>query len=108
MTESEIQAAVMRKLGSRPDTRIFRNHTGSVQDRHGRWHTFGLAKGSADLIGWQSIEITADMVGQRIAQFLSVEVKTPTGRVRPEQEAWARTVNAHGGRAVVVRSADDL
>jgi hypothetical protein len=79
-----------------------------VQDKFGRWHTFGLAKGSADLIGWQSIEITADMVGQRIAQFLSVEVKTPTGRVNPEQEAWARTVNAHGGRAIIARSANDL
>lgn len=108
MTESEIQAAVMRKLGSRPDTRVFRNHCGSVQDQAGRWHTFGLAKGSADLIGWQSITITPEMVGTKVAQFLSVEVKTPTGRVRPEQDAWARTVNAHGGRAIIVRSTNDL
>jgi len=108
MTESEIQAAVMRKLGSRPDTRVFRNHTGSVQDQAGRWHTFGLAKGSADLIGWQTLIITQDMVGTKVAQFLSVEVKTFTGRVRPEQEAWARTVNAHGGRAIIVRSVEDV
>ena len=108
MTESEIQAAVMRKLGSRPDTRVFRNHCGSVQDRQGRWHTFGLARGSADLIGWQTLTITPDMVGQRIAQFLSVEVKSATGRVRPEQEAWARTVNEHGGHAIIVRSVEEI
>lgn len=108
MTEAEIQSAIHRALGSRADTRIFRNHVGKVQDAQGRWHTFGLAPGSADLIGWQSIEITQDMVGRRLAVFLSVEIKTETGRLSPAQENWRRAVEAHGGIAVVARSINDI
>jgi len=34
-------------------------------------------------------------------------VKTPTGRVRPEQENWKRVVLSSGGLAAIVRSAED-
>ena len=95
MTESEIQNAIHRALNSRPDTRVFRNHCGRVQDAQGRWHTFGLMRGSADLIGWCR------------GRFLSVEVKTATGRVSPEQENWMRQVIKHGGIAFVARSVEE-
>ncbi len=39
--------------------RIFRNNTGAVTTADGRFITFGLCKGSSDLIGWTEIEITA-------------------------------------------------
>jgi hypothetical protein len=39
------------------------------------------------------------MVGQQVAVFASIEVKTPTGRIRPEQRAWMETVQAAGGIA---------
>ena len=93
MTESEIQSAIHRTLGSRPDVRLFRNHVGKVRDADGRWHTFGLAPGSADLIGWVR------------GRFLSIEIKSATGRIRPEQQNWMNAVNAHGGIAFVARSA---
>lgn len=93
MTESEIQSAIHRTLASRPDVRLFRNHVGKVRGEDGRWHTFGLAPGSADLIGWVR------------GRFLSIEVKSATGRVRPEQTNWMNAVNAHGGIAFVARSA---
>jgi hypothetical protein len=48
------------------------------------------------------------MVGQRFARFLSVEVKTPTGRLSPEQETWRQAVLKAGGIAVVARSVDDV
>ena len=47
------------------------------------------------------------MVGQPIAQFVSLEVKTASGRVRPEQENWKRVVERFGGVAAVVRSEED-
>jgi hypothetical protein len=47
------------------------------------------------------------MVGQRIAVFLSIEVKTPTGRLRPEQRQWLDAVQAAGGIAGVARSVED-
>ena len=68
---------------------------------------FGLARGSADLIGFRTVTITPDMVGQRLAVFVSLEVKTPTGRIRPEQANWQRTVSAAGGLAAVVRSVQE-
>ena len=69
--------------------------------------SFGLARGSADLIGWRTVTITPDMVGQQVAVFTSIEVKTPTGRIRPEQQQWLDAVQAAGGIAGVARSVKD-
>ncbi len=66
--------------------------------------TFGLCKGSADLIGWRSVTITPEMVGQQIAVFTSIEVKSSSGRVKPEQQQWLNAVQAAGGIAGVARS----
>lgn len=96
MTESTIQNKIRLALGSRPDVRLFRNHVGMVKDQRGQVHAFGLRKGSADLIGWVRIS--------HIAVFLSIEVKTATGRVRPEQQQWMKNVNESGGIAFVARS----
>ena len=68
---------------------------------------FGLCKGSADLIGWKQVTVTPEMVGQQVAVFTSIEVKTPTGRIRPEQQQWLDTVQAAGGIAGVARSVED-
>ena len=75
--------------------------------RSGRPVQFGLARGSADLIGWRSVVITPEMVGQRVAVFTSLEVKTPTGRLTPAQQAWLGTVHNAGGIAGVARSVRD-
>jgi hypothetical protein len=106
--ETTLQQQIRLAIGTRPEARIFRNQVGSLPDpRTGRLVTFGLAKGSADLIGWRSITVTPDMVGTRLAIFTSIEVKTPTGRVRPEQQAWLETVQQAGGVAGVARSVSD-
>jgi len=104
MSEANIQNQILAAIGSRADCRLFRNHVGRVQDAHGRWHTFGLCPGSADLIGWRAVTITPEHVGQTLAVFLSIEVKTPTGKPRPEQLRWLKAVQAHGGIGMVARS----
>ena len=83
---------------------MFRNNTGTLRDINGRPVTFGLCKGSADLIGWSSRTITPEMVGQQIAVFTSIEVKAATGRIRPEQQQWLNAVAAAGGIAGIARS----
>jgi hypothetical protein len=105
-SEQSIQQHI-RITCSTGDTRLFRNNTGTLRDQHGRPVSFGLCKGSADLIGYRTITITPDMVGQQVAVFTSIEVKTPTGRIRPEQQAWLDTIQAAGGIAGVARSVDD-
>ena len=47
------------------------------------------------------------MVGQQVAVFTSIEVKTPTGRLRPEQKTWLDAVQAAGGVAGIARSVED-
>lgn len=106
--ETDLQQRIRLALGTRPDLRIFRNQVGSLPDpRTGRLVQFGLAKGSADLIGWRTITITPEMVGQRIAVFTSLEIKTPTGRLAPAQRAWMGAVLKAGGIAGVARSVTD-
>ena len=105
-SEQTIQQEI-RLQCSRGPVRLHRNNTGTLKDQHGRPVTFGLAKGSADLIGWRTITVTPDMVGQQVAVFLSIEVKTPTGRLRPEQQQWLEAVQAAGGIAGVARSVED-
>ena len=103
--ETTLQQQIRLALGTRPDARLFRNQVGSLPDpRTGRLVTFGLARGSADLIGWRTVVITRDMVGQRLAVFTSIEVKTPTGRVSPQQQAWLSVVQGAGGIAGIARS----
>jgi hypothetical protein len=67
----------------------------------------GLFPGSGDLIGWRTLTVTPDMVGKPIAQFLSIEVKTKTGRVRPDQQNWLDQITTAGGHAIVARSVSD-
>jgi hypothetical protein len=106
--ETTLQQQIRLAVGSRFDLRLFRNQVGSLPDpRTGRLVTFGLARGSADLIGWRTVVVTPEMVGQRLAVFTSIEVKTPTGRLRPEQQAWLGVVRGAGGVAGVARSVGD-
>lgn len=99
MTESQIQARVLLTLGRRPDVRLFRNNVGAYKDQNGTLRRFGLLVGSADLIGWVTVN------GRAI--FLSVEIKTPIGKPSPEQETWLHNVRRMGGIAFIARSPEE-
>lgn len=109
MSEALVQQRIRLALGKLRHVRAFRNNVGKLPDpRTGRWVEFGVGgPGAADLLGWRTVTVTPEMVGQRIAQFVSLEVKTATGRVRPDQENWRRVVSEAGGVAAVVRSVEE-
>lgn len=67
----------------------------------------GLPPGFSDLFGLVPVEITPEMVGQKVAIFTALEVKTPSGKVTEKQENFLRAVSSNGGRSGVVRSAED-
>lgn len=74
--------------------------------RNARPFDTGLPPGFSDLFGMVSVEITPDMVGQKVAIFTGLEVKDGA-RVSPLQRNFINAVNDNGGRAGVVRSVAD-
>ncbi len=102
-SEHEIQQRIRLACGRGP-VRLWRNNTGALVDQQGRFVRFGLCKGSSDLIGLRSVVVTPEMVGERIAQFVALEIKAPQGVVSPEQQAFLRLVQELGGVASVCRS----
>ena len=130
MRESKILNAIRDACNNGP-VRLFRNNVGTalvVNHKHPQTKqaiisaciklaesrgafaqrmSFGLTEGSGDLIGYRQITVTPEMVGKQVAIFTSCEVKTETGRVRPEQENWLAHINSVGGLAFVARSVED-
>jgi hypothetical protein len=131
MSEHEIQQRILLACG-RGDTRLFRNNvalawTGQAQQitranyftigqtlrpgdvvvRNARPLHAGLCKGSADLIGLRTVTIGPEHVGQRLAVFCAIEVKSATGRPTPEQTAFLALVREMGGLAGIARVVDD-
>ena len=103
MSEQQTQQQIRLAL-SRGPVRLWRNNTGTLLDRQGRPVTFGLCKGSSDLIGLRSVTIGPKHVGQTLAVFAAVEVKAPKGRTTAEQGAFIEQVTAMGGLAGVART----
>ncbi len=66
----------------------------------------GLPPGFADLFGFVSVTITPEMVGQKVAVFLAMEVKDEA-KASEKQSNFLKAVNDNGGRAGVVRSVED-
>lgn len=71
----------------------WRNNTGKLQDKRGRWVKFGLCVGGSDIIG-----ITPD------GRFLAIECKTERGKPRQQQLDFIAAVRRQGGVAGVARS----
>lgn len=99
MSEREIQHEIRLALGLEPDATLFRNQCGRyTEERGGRKRViqYGLAVGSADLVG----------LGPG-GRFFAIECKTADGRLTDEQARWLRLVRNAGGFAAVARSSDE-
>jgi hypothetical protein len=94
MTEGHIQDEIRLALSDEPGLVLWRNNTGVAEHRGARVR-YGLAVGSADLIGCLD------------GRFVALEVKTPAGRASPQQRQWLDLVRRHGGFAAIVRSVED-
>lgn len=111
-SEGAVQSAV-RLEAARVGVRLFRNNVGVLTNEKGTPVRYGLANDSpavnkimksGDLIGWRTVIVTPQMVGQAIAQFVSRECKAVgwhyVGDDREKaQLAWAQLVTAGGGDA---------
>ena len=120
-SEAEIQAAIQLAIGALPGIRVFRNTTGTgwsgkhVETRGGltvlrgaRFTRYGLAPGSADLIGWRSLVVKPGHIGLVLAQLVSLEVKRPGEGPDPLQVTWLNRTREAGAAAAVVHSTAEV
>ena len=118
MSEHRIQNEIRLAISGKAT--LFRNNVGtawigdtlklkdgSILIRNPRVFHAGLCEGSSDLIGWRSLTITPDMVGQTVAVFAALEVKSKTGRATAGQKNFCQRVTEAGGFAGIVKSPDD-
>ena len=90
-TEAQIKAAARAAINAIPGCRVWNNPVGEAdfEGHNGRtYHVrYGLAEGSADLIAccW--------------GRFVSIEMKAPGKKPRPDQLAWIALVESFGGIA---------
>jgi len=95
MTEHDIQNLIRAELSARGFC-VFRANVGKVKMQDGRWFDTGLPKGFSDLFA------------VRDGKIYFIEVKTPTGKVRTEQEHFLAVMrDRYGCAAGVVRSVED-
>ncbi len=87
----------IRLAGPGSDLVLWQNQTGVAKFEGGSRVRYGLAKGSADLIG----------VLRPGGRFVALEIKTGTGTETDEQLLFLALVRNCGGFAAVVRSLDE-
>lgn len=96
VTERQLQEEIRLALGAVPGLVLWRNNVGQAMVDYGggniRPLVYGLAPGSADLIGCYH------------GKFLAVEIKTPDGRQTKEQRTFQRCVERNGGVYLMPRS----
>lgn len=69
--------------------------------------SYGLHPGSGDTIGWTETVITENMVGQTIAVFTSIEIKTENDKLSDKQRKWNKAVRKSGGICEVWHAVGD-
>lgn len=93
MSETDIMRAIHEAVVCTGRALLWRNNTGLAT--YGRAKVaYGLGVGGADLVG----------VLRPSGRAFALEVKTPTGRLSPEQRAWHRAWADAGGFVACVRS----
>lgn len=118
-SESEIQQLI-RLESPKLGVTLLRNNQGGFKDETGRLVRFGLGNESpnqpfksSDLIGWTEIIVTEEMIGQRLAIFTAIEVKSekwkPSKDEREEkQNNFIKWVKSRGGIASMVNTVEEF
>lgn len=118
-SEAEIQQSIQLEAPKMGVT-LMRNNNVAFKDESGRMVRAGLGNvspnqpfKSSDLIGWTEIIVTEEMIGQRLAIFTAIEVKSekwkPSKDEREEkQNNFIKWVKSRGGIASMVNSVEEF
>ena len=102
------ESALLREIlleAPKYDCRLMRNNVGVLEDERGNRIRYGLAVGSADLIGWKTVTTTSF---NRRAVFLAIECKSKGKHPTARQIAFVDAVKAAGGIAGIAYSVQDF
>lgn len=97
-SEHTVQNIALNALAGRPATRSARFNSGKVKTEKGSWVQLAPA-GFSDIGGTESIVITPDMVGKRVALAFFIEMKKEKGVRRKVQERFIRAMRLSGAKA---------
>jgi hypothetical protein len=95
MRESEIQNLIRIAL-SKAGYQNFRTNVGKVRMSDGRFFDTGLPKGHSDLYGFRPD-----------GQIFYIEVKSSTGKLRPEQKHFLETMQERGALTGIACSVEE-
>lgn len=95
MTEQDIQNLI--RVALTPIAKVFRINTGKVKTHDGRFFSSGTPKGYSDLSGYRLSD----------GKAFFIEVKTPTGKLRPDQEHFLKQMSQYPVITGVARSVED-
>lgn len=120
MNETAFNRSLLLHMSQMSGVSLFRNNNGQgwvgkvirqspyeITLANPRRLNAGLFKGSGDNIGFVSIEITQEMVGDRVAVFTSIESKYGNGQLMPAQKIWHENVISAGGISGVARTIEE-
>ena len=95
MTELDVQNLI--RCGVSDIALIFRANVGQGFTMDGRKFSTGLPKGFSDLFGFRISD----------GKAFFIEVKSPTGKIRPEQQNFIDRMRQNGALAGIARSVED-
>lgn len=93
--ETEAMREIMIRV-SEMGHRVWRNNRGLFYTRNGVPIICGLSNGSGDLIGISST-----------GRMISIEVKSESGRLQPEQRQWMDMINNMGGIGICAKKPEE-
>ena len=96
--EHSRQNRTLNALAARPATRSARFNSGKVKTATGSWVQLAPA-GFSDIAGTESVIVTPDMVGKRVALAFFIEMKKEKGARRKVQENFIRAMRMSGAKA---------
>jgi hypothetical protein len=109
----EIENRILSELP--PNKRLFKinagmgwcgkivKHTGNVIILKNPRPLHAAPAGWPDLCGWETVEITPEMVGQKIPVFCMEEVKAGNDTLKPAQKKMKKLFEKMGGVFMIVR-----
>lgn len=95
MTEQDIQNLI--RVNLTPIAMVFRVNTGTVKTHDGRYFKTGVPKGFSDLTGFRKSD----------GKMFFLEIKTPTGKLRPDQKNFLKEMSKYDVITGVARSVSD-